>query len=124
MPKWRFDHEKNTSATGAANSAVFYKTGHTPFPQESNFKSKRNVIATSKGWIRRVTKVDTHGNTRQQEEVLVAANPGVSGKDYTSNPYLEFPDIHQVYLRLDADGKLTANAVANVYVVFRSIKAR
>jgi len=118
MPKWRFDHEKNTSATGAANSAVFYKTGHNPFPQESNFKSKRNVIATSKGWVRRTTKVDTHGNTRQQEEVLVAANPGVTSKDYTSNTYLAFPDIHQVYVKLDADGKLTANATANVYVVF------
>ena len=118
MPKWRFDHEKNTSATGAANSAVFYKTGHNPFPEESNFKSKRNVIATSKGWVRRTTKVDTHGNTRQQEEVLVAANPGVTNTDYTSNTHLAFPDIHQVYVKLDADGKLTANSTANVYVVF------
>jgi len=118
MPKWRFDKESNTSATGAANSAVFFKTGHNPFPQEGNLKSKRNVIATSAGWVRRVTKVDTHGSTRQQEEVLVAANPGVAGKDYTSNTYLGFPDIHQVYVRLDADGKITANAVANVYVVF------
>ena len=118
MPKWRFDKESNTSATGAANSAVFFKTGHNPFPQEGNLKSKRNVIATSAGWVRRVTKVDTHSNTRQQEEILVAANPGVAGKDYTSNTYLGFPDIHQVYVRLDADGKITANAVANVYVVF------
>ena len=118
MPKWRFDKESNTSATGAANSAVFFKTGHNPFPQEGNLKSKRNVIATSAGWVRRVTKVDTHGSTRQQEEILVAANPGVAGKDYTSNTYLGFPDIHQVYVRLDADGKITANAVANVYVVF------
>jgi hypothetical protein len=118
MPKWRFDHEKNTSATGAADSAVFKKTGHNPYPVEGDNASKRNVIATSAGWVRRTFKVDTHGNTRQQEEVLVAANPGVQGKDYSSNAYLAFPDIHQVYVKLDADGQITANAIANVYVVF------
>jgi len=127
MSLWGFSRESNQVASGANTVAGIVK-GYRPLPQSSGighsfgteggeFANKRNVIATSKGWVRRVNRT-SDGNQRQFDEVLVAANPG-SGFNYTSNTYLGGPDIVEVYVKLNANGVISANASgANLYVVF------
>jgi hypothetical protein len=90
------------------------KAGYQPFYEAGNMASKRNVISTTQGWVRRVWK-----GARKQEEVLVAAAPG-SGFYYTSNAYLHFPDIAQMYVKLNANGVISANVSSNLYVIFNS----
>jgi hypothetical protein len=127
MALWGFSRESNQVASGANTVAGIVK-GYRPLPQSSGvghsfetegggFANKRNVIATSKGWVRRVNRT-SDGNQRQFDEVLVAANPG-GGFNYTSNTYLGGPDIVEVYVKLNANGVISANASgANLYVVF------
>jgi len=127
MALWGFSRESNQVASGANTVAGIVK-GYRPLPQSSGighsfetegggFANKRNVIATSKGWVRRVNRT-SDGNQRQFDEVLVAANPG-SGFNYTSNTYLGGPDIVEIYVKLNANGVISANASgANLYVVF------
>jgi len=118
MPGWGFRPESGQSAAGANTIAARAK-GFQPyyaFDGGGGMASKRNVIATNKGWVRR-----EHVGTRVKEEIIVAANPGVAGKDYTSNAYLNSPDIAQMYVKLNANGYIGANvASANLYVVFNT----
>jgi hypothetical protein len=130
MALWGFSRESNQVASGANTVAGIVK-GYRPLPQSSGIghsfdtgaggnANKRNVIATSKGWVRRVNRTKTEAPTVnvQFDEVLVAANPG-SGFNYTSNTYLGGPDIVEVYVKLNANGVISANASgANLYVVF------
>ena len=110
MPSWGFRQEKFQGAQGA-NTVGGLKAGYQPFYQAGNLKSKRNVIATSKGWIRRQIK-KTDGVTRIVDEVIVAAAPGTSS--YPGAAYLGFPDIAQMYLANSTFGPLvTQDAIAN-----------
>jgi hypothetical protein len=128
MPLWGFSRESTQVASGANTVAAIVK-GYKPQPQKSGSQedgatagaiqtaNKRNVIATTAGWVRRTNRVDTHGNSRQFDEVLVAAAPG-SGLYYTSNTYLGRPDIVEIYVKLNANNVISANVSANLYVVF------
>jgi len=127
MPLWGFSRESGQVASGANTVAGILK-GYRPLPQSGGVghsfdndgagnANKRNVIATSKGWVRRLNKRDMHGNNRQIEEVLVAASPG-GGFDYTANTYLGNPDITEIYVKLNANNVISANVSANLYVVF------
>jgi hypothetical protein len=127
MALWGFSRESNQVASGANTVAAIVK-GYRPLPQSEGTAhsydiegggqaNKRNVIATSKGWVRRYNKRDTHGNNRQIDEVLVAASPGY-GFDYTANTYLGNPDICEIFVKLNANNVISANVSANLYVVF------
>jgi len=126
MALWGFSRESNQVASGANTVAGIVK-GYRPLPQVSGSEepdaggniqnaNKRNVIATSKGWVRRVNRT-SDGNQRQFDEVLVAANPG-SGFSYTSNTYLGRPDICEIFVKTNANNVISANVSANLYVVF------
>ena len=115
MSSWGFGRE-STQVVAGANTVAGIKKGFQPFVQAGNEASKRNVIVTDKGWVRR-----EHRGSRVIEEVIVAANPGVSNKDYSSNTYTGNPDISQMYVKLNANGYIGANTTsANLYVVFNA----
>jgi len=118
MSAWGFSRESGQVASGANTTAGLVK-GFQPYAEAHHIASKRNVIATNVGWVRRTHKT-TDGNARTIDEVLVAAHPGVAGKDYTSNTYLGNPDISQIYVKLNANGMISANVSANLYVVFNT----
>ena len=118
MSAWGFNRESNQSASGS-NTVAGYVKGNQPFYEGQHIASKRNVIATNVGWVRRTHKT-TDGNARVIDEVLVPAHPGVAGKDYTSNTYLGGPRIAQAYVKLNANGYISANVSANLYVVFNT----
>jgi len=129
MALWGFSRESNQVASGANTVAAIVK-GYRPLPQSQGlghsfdtegggYANKRNVIATTKGWVRRLNKRDIHGNQRQFDEVLVAAAPG-NGLYYTSNTYLGNADICEIYVKLNANNVISANVSANLYVVFNS----
>lgn len=124
MPVWGFQRESTQVASGANTEAAVRKGFQAPYVAGfggDELAEKRNVIATNAGWVRRVWKTDVHGSVRMQEQVLVAANPAVPNKDYTSNTYLGNPDIAQIYVKLNANGYISANATgANLYVVFNT----
>lgn len=118
MPGWGFRPESGQSAAGANTIAARAK-GFQPyyaFDGGGGMASKRNVIATNKGWVRR-----EYVGTRLKEEVIVAANPGVQNKDYSSNTYTGNPDISQIFVKLNANGYIGANTTgANLHVVFNA----
>jgi hypothetical protein len=126
MPLWGFGAEGSQLASGA-NTVAGIVRGQRPLPQSGGvghsfdidgaIANKRNVIATSAGWIRRQNKRDTHGSNRQLDEVLVAANPG-GGFSYTANTYLGRPDICEIFVKLNANNVISANVSANLYIVF------
>jgi hypothetical protein len=127
MALWGFSRESGQVASGANTVAGILK-GYRPLPQATGSEepdiggniqnaNKRNVIATTAGWVRRANRTDTHGNIRQVNEILVAANPG-SGFSYTSNTYLGRPDICEIFVKTNANNVISANVSANLYVVF------
>ena len=119
---WGFNRESNQVAAGANTVAGRVKGYQPPFVagDASEMAEKRNVIATSVGWIRREHRSSVHGGTRTIEQTIVAANPG-SGLDYTANTHLGKPDITQLYIKLNANGFISANAAqVNLYVVFNT----
>lgn len=130
MSLWGFDRESTQLATGANTVAGRVKGYQAPYyaGDSREMAEKRNVIATKNGWVRReirVMPVGVENTTRIIDQEIVAANPG-SGFDYTANTYLGKPDIAQIYVKLNANGYISANVSANLYVVFNtpiSIKA-
>jgi hypothetical protein len=127
MALWGFSRESTQVASGA-NTEASIRKGYRPLPQATGSEepdvggniqnaNKRNVIATTVGWVRRANRVDTHGNVRQVDETLVAAAPG-SGLYYTSNTYLGRPDIVEIFVKTNANNVISANVSANLYVVF------
>lgn len=109
MSTWRFDKESNTDYQGA-NTYAGQVAGHQPHYEADVLASKRNVIATDKGWVRRTHRLNSGGSAvRQIDEVLVAANPGAAG-GYAGAAYLGFPDIAQVYLANSTSESVSAIA--------------
>ena len=128
MALWGFSRESTQVASGA-NTEAGIRKGYRPLPQSGGighsfdtegggYANKRNVIATTKGWVRRINRT-SDGNNRQFDEVLVAAAPG-GGFYYTSNTYLGGPDICEIYVKLNANGVISANVSSNLYVVFNA----
>jgi hypothetical protein len=119
MSSWGFGRESTQVAAGA-NTVAGIKKGFQPFYQAGNEASKRNVIVTDKGWVRREHGTGSRAG-RIKEEIIVAANPGVPGKDYSSNTYTGNPDITQMFVKLNANGYIGANTTgANLHVVFNA----
>ena len=122
MSTWDFRQESKISTDGddAAADGRTYTVGMQPAPEAGNLASKRNVILTSKGWIRREPEyTDSDSVVRVKEEVLVAANPGDTFS-YASNTHTRGPDIAQMYVKANANGVISANVSANLYVVFNT----
>lgn len=104
---WDFRNESTHPAAGA-NNAAGHIAGYRPYyflGRDTDNAYKRNVIKTSKGWVRRMNKTDSGGNKRTQDEVLVAAGDKLTGG---------VPDIAEIYV----SGSPVGNTSANVYVVF------
>lgn len=98
MSMWNFTHESETDSAGA-NTAAGYIAGNQPFAEADALPSKRNVIATDLGWVRRQSYVDVHGQLRVKDEVLVAAHPGGNDRGgYANSQYLGAPDIATMQL--------------------------
>ena len=115
MSNWDFRAEKNQNNIGstATNPTGGLKAGFQPFSEADTLKSKRNVIATNKGWVRRTHKKNEGSSTtRQIDEILVAANPGTS-TGYAGAGYLGFPDIAQVYMQNSSSDSVTTIAALN-----------
>ena len=100
---WDFRNESTHPAAGA-NNAAGRIAGYQPYyflGRDTDNAYKRNVIKTSKGWVRR----QTGPSGRIRDEVLVAAGNKETGG---------VPDIAQIYV----SGSPVGNTSANVYVVF------
>lgn len=106
MSNWGKGRSSDIQAAGANTVAGLLK-GNQPFAQADTLASKRNVIATVNGWVRRQNKTDMHGNVRQIDEMLVP----IAGLANSTN--LGFPDVSQVYVSTN-----NSSNTANVYVVF------
>lgn len=119
MSSWDFRRESQIAAEGGANGAnveAQFEAGGQPAPFADVKSSKRNVIVTEKGWVRREIRNKSGSTVRIIDEVLVAANPGVTD-GYANVVYAASPDIAEVYVQPTSP---TANAVCNVYVVFNT----
>mgnify|MGYP003116815618 CR=1 FL=1 len=113
MPSWGFDHEKSQVHAGA-NTVAGLKAGFQPYENANVLSSKRNVIATNKGWMRRTIKNNRQGGgTRIIDEPLVPANPGIAD-GYANTAHLGFADIAQIYM----DSTSVSPGATNIYVVF------
>ena len=127
MSSWDFRKE-GTNPSSGTDAAAGLTAGYQPYAEADHLQSKRNVIATNIGWVRRQNKT-TDGNARTIDEPLVPAVPGSGNGNstgYANSTYLGFPDIAQVYLANStvdyfASSQLsgiTSNTTTNVYVVF------
>lgn len=112
MSSWGFDTEGTQVAAGA-NTVAGLKAGYQPYEKADVLSSKRNVIATNKGWIRRTIKTNESGPVRIIDEPLVPANPGTAD-GYANTAYLGFADIAQMYM----DSTSVSPGATSVYVVF------
>ena len=120
MPLWGFGKDTENTASGA-NTVAGIKYGFQPFGGATDGREswKRNVVATNQGWVRR-RNINKDGANSQRDEILVAANPGISNDGYANVAYLGFPEITQIYLSTNSTGgnALVRNGTANLYVVF------
>ena len=113
MPSWGYDHEKTQVAAGA-NTVAGLKAGFQPFEKANVLSSKRNVIATNKGWMRRTIKNNRQGGgTRIIDEPLVPANPGIAD-GYANTAHLGFADVSQIYM----DSTSVSPGATEINVVF------
>lgn len=75
--------------------------------------TKRNVIATPAGWVRRITYTDVHSNVRTKEETLVALG------DLPSEVTMGNPDVTEIYTTNTTGGSILRRGRVNfVYVVY------
>lgn len=84
-----------------------FTTGEQPLPEADSIASKRNVVATDKGWVRQQVYTDVHGTKRVKEEVIIAAHPGGTTGGYANSANLGEPDITLLQL-----GANTATGIA------------
>jgi hypothetical protein len=127
MSSWDFRKE-GTNPSSGTDAVAGLKAGYQPYAEADHLQSKRNVIATNIGWVRRQNKT-TDGNARTIDEPLVPAVPGSGNGNstgYANSTYLGFPDVAQFYLanstvdyftssQLSA---ITSNTTTKVHVVF------
>ena len=125
MALWGFNRE-STQVNSGANTVAGIKAGYQPpfvaGGHGAEMAEKRNIIATKNGWVRREVRVMTgvENTTRIIDQEIVAGNPG-GGFNYTANTFLGKPDIAQIYVRLNANGFISANSSgANLYIVFNT----
>jgi len=120
MALWGFGKDTENTASGA-NTVAGIKYGFQPFGGATDGREswKRNVVATNQGWVRR-RNISKDGANSQRDEILVAANPGISNDGYANVAHLGFPEITQIYLSTNSTGgnALQRSATANLYVVF------
>jgi len=120
MPLWDFKKDSQNTVSGA-NTVAGIKYGFQPFGGATDGQAswKRNVIATTQGWVRR-RNINKDGANSQRDEVLVAANPGILNDGYANVSHLGFPEITQVYVSSNSTGgnALVRSGTANLYVVF------
>ena len=115
MSMWDFRAESTQDQKGA-NTAAGFVAGYQPFAAADTLSSKRNVVATEKGWVRRQNYTDVHGTVRVKEEVLVAAHRGVKDRGgYVNSVYLGTPDIS---ILQPNDTDYTTSELVTVYVTF------
>lgn len=123
MSVTQFGKESTLSAAGA-NTQAGFRAGFQPATDGdlSSLVSKRSVILTENGWVERVNKKNDGSTTnRQIDSVIVAAHPGQTNRlSYQSNTYSFKPEISQIYIKLNANGNISANVSANLYVVFNT----
>lgn len=93
-----------------------FTTGVQPLPEADSVASKRNVVATDKGWVRQQSYTDVHGNVRVKEEVLVAAHPGGTTGGYANTANLGEPDITLIQLGANTASGLNTFAQAPMTV--------
>ena len=125
MAQWGFSRESTQTKTGA-NTEASLKAGFQPFggQTDGNEPWKRNVIATTAGWVRRTNKTPTTGAVRQHDEILIAGSPGREygggsvAFTYVANTNLGPADISEIFVKLNANNVISANESANLYVVF------
>lgn len=123
MSTWDFNKESTDQASGntVAYPEAGLLSGKQPFFSADTLQSKRNVIATSAGWVRRTIKTTDGSSTpRVFDEVLVAAHPGGSlNGGYSNSEYLGFPDVAQAYIANSTGGTTYGEgSKGRVYVVF------
>ena len=121
MSSWDFRPESKssqgiTTPESGTEAGAGFKAGQQPAPVADVKASKRNVIVTAKGWVRREIRNKSGSDVRVIDEVLVAANPG-NADGYANVIYTFQPDIAEVFVQ---SGTISANAVCNVYVVFNA----
>jgi hypothetical protein len=124
MAQFGFSRE-NSRVKSGANTEASLKAGQQPFAgtTDGNEPWKRNVIATSHGWVRRTNRGTVNGQ-RTHNEILVAGQPGrESGGGsvaftYVANTNLGPADISEIYVKLNANNVIVANVSSNLYVVF------
>lgn len=117
MSKWNFDSEANHTE-GGLSSRNSYVAGNQPAPRADVLASKRNVILTNQGWVRRNNYQDGSGNRRQKNEILVAAHPGnvIANTGYAANT-AGLPDVAQLYITTSANVEhITTLANGNISI--------
>lgn len=117
MPLWGFQRESTQPAAGANTQAGITRGQQAPFAMGDALEmvTNRNMIVNDLGWVYREIR-----GSRVIDQVVVAANPG-SGLSYNGPTFTGNPDIVQIYVRLNANGFVSANTTgANLYVVFNT----
>ncbi len=112
MSTWKFAQESLHDHEGA-NTYAGLTAGNQPHAEADNLKSKRNVILTNKGWVRREHKYrsGSSGSVRQIDEILVAAHGADSrNHGYPREEDTTGPDIAQVYLANSTSENVTTIA--------------
>ena len=103
MSTWNFDSEANHT-DGDLGSNEAFNAGAQPAARADVLASKRNVILTNQGWVRRVNYQTDDGTRRQKNEILVAAHPGnvIANTGYAANTAGK-PDVAQLYITTAAN---------------------
>jgi hypothetical protein len=124
MAQFGFSRE-NSRVKSGANTEASLKAGQQPFAgtTDGNEPWKRNVVATTAGWVRRTNRGTVNGQ-RTHDEILIAGSPGREygggsvAFTYVANTNLGPADISEIYVKLNANNVISANVSANLYVVF------
>jgi hypothetical protein len=124
MAQFGFSRE-NSRVKSGANTEASLKAGQQPFAgtTDGNEPWKRNVVATTAGWVRRTNRGTVNGQ-RTHDEILIAGQPGREygggsvAFTYVANTNLGPADISEIYVKLNANNVISANVSANLYVVF------
>ncbi len=124
MAQFGFSRE-NSQVKSGANTEASLKAGQQPFAGTTDGREpwKRNVVATTAGWVRRTNRGTVNGQ-RTHDEILIAGSPGREygggsvAFTYVANTNLGPADISEIYVKLNANNVISANVSANLYVVF------